>query len=240
MTALDERQERSPRQQLQWSVQNEGAEAIQLGPGDRQTDRADKVAIARLRHVWRFGGMDVEGDGKRAKRLDEVLHPRLIQVEVNFRSSYFFTMADTFVDIGELARRSGLAASALRFYEATGLIEAVRSPGRRRRFPRSTLRKIAFIRAAQNVGLSLDAIKDALATLPQGRAPTKADWEGISTTWTALLDERIAALVRLRNSLGSCIGCGCLSLESCALYNPQDIARSRGAGARYLLGDKPA
>src|SRR3954468_13257014 len=101
-------------------------------------------------------------------------------------------MAASFIDIGELARRSGLAASALRFYGAVGLIEAVRSPGNRRRFPRSTLRKVAFIRAAQNVGLSLDAIKRALDNLPQGRAPTKADWESLAGGWQDLLDEKIA------------------------------------------------
>jgi MerR family redox-sensitive transcriptional activator SoxR len=148
-------------------------------------------------------------------------------------------MADQFIDISELAARSGLAASALRFYENTGLIEAIRSAGNRRRFPRSTLRKVAFIRAAQNVGLTLDAIKGALDGLPSGRTPTKADWENLSTQWAALLDEKIEALQRLRNSLGSCIGCGCLSLERCALYNPDDAARARGFGARYLLGDDP-
>jgi MerR family redox-sensitive transcriptional activator SoxR len=148
-------------------------------------------------------------------------------------------MAEAFIDIGELARRSGLAASALRFYEASGLIEAVRSTGNRRRFPRSTLRKVAFIRAAQNVGVSLDAIREALNGLPQQRAPTRADWEKLSTKWAALLDEKIAALNRLRDSLTSCIGCGCLSLDQCALYNPRDAAHVRGTGARYLLGDDP-
>jgi MerR family redox-sensitive transcriptional activator SoxR len=148
-------------------------------------------------------------------------------------------MADPFVDISELATRSGLAASALRFYESAGLIEAVRSPANRRRFRRSTLRKVAFIRAAQTVGLTLDAIKLALDGLPAGRAPTKADWESLSSQWAALLDEKIAALNRLRDSLGSCIGCGCLSLKRCALYNPDDAARARGFGARYLLGDDP-
>lgn len=148
-------------------------------------------------------------------------------------------MADSFVDIGELAARSGLAASALRFYETVGLIESVRSTGNRRRFPRSTLRKVAFIRAAQNVGLTLEAIKAALDGLPSGRTPTKADWESLSGQWAALLDEKIAALNRLRTSLGACVGCGCLSLERCALYNPEDAARTRGFGARYLLGDDP-
>lgn len=148
-------------------------------------------------------------------------------------------MADAFIDIGELAHRSGVAVSALRFYEARGLIEAVRSPGNRRRFPRSTLRKIALIRAAQALGLSLDIVKAALAGLPQGRAPTKTDWEALSIGWAKLLDDRIAALVRLRGALGSCIGCGCLSLETCALYNPDDQACGRGPGARYLIDDGP-
>lgn len=148
-------------------------------------------------------------------------------------------MADQFIDISELAARSGLAASALRFYETAGLIECIRSSGNRRRFPRSTLRKVAFIRAAQNVGLTLDAIKSTLDNLPSGRTPTKADWENLSSKWTAMLDEKIAALNRLRNSLSACIGCGCLSLERCVLYNPGDAARAGGFGARYLLGDDP-
>jgi MerR family redox-sensitive transcriptional activator SoxR len=143
------------------------------------------------------------------------------------------------IDIAELAARSGVAASALRFYEAEGLIEAFRSPGKRRRFPRATLRRLAFIRAAQAVGLTLEEIKAALARLPQQRTPTKADWEKISTEWAPLLDEKIAALTRLRGALTSCIGCGCLSLANCALYNPGDAARVKGAGARYLLGDDP-
>ncbi|MCC6918351.1 MAG: redox-sensitive transcriptional activator SoxR [Alphaproteobacteria bacterium] len=148
-------------------------------------------------------------------------------------------MAEQFIDISELAARSGLAASALRFYEAEGLIVSLRSAGNRRRFPRSILRKVAFIRAAQNVGLTLDAIKAALGGLPSGRTPTKADWESLSRQWAVLLDEKIAALHRLRNALGSCIGCGCLSLKRCALYNPGDAARAKGFGARYLLGDDP-
>jgi MerR family transcriptional regulator, redox-sensitive transcriptional activator SoxR len=164
-----------------------------------------------------------------------------MQVKVNFNARGFFgiAMPEHFIDISELAARSGLAASALRFYESSGLIEAVRSAGNRRRFPRSTLRKVAFIRAAQNVGLTLDAIKGALDGLPSGRSPTKDDWEDLSSQWAALLDEKIAALQRLRNSLGACIGCGCLSLERCALYNPDDAARAGGFGARYLLGDDP-
>lgn len=148
-------------------------------------------------------------------------------------------MADALIEIGELARRSGVAVSALRFYEARGLIEALRSPGNRRRFPRSTLRKVALIRAAQAIGLPLSAVQSALAALPEGRAPTKADWEALSSGWATLLDQRIAAMVQLREALGSCIGCGCLSLNTCSLYNTGDKARVLGSGPRYLMGNTP-
>jgi MerR family redox-sensitive transcriptional activator SoxR len=148
-------------------------------------------------------------------------------------------MSDPFIDISELAARSGVAASALRFYETCGLIKSVRLPGKRRQFSRSTLRKVAFIRAAQTVGLPLEAIKHALDGLPSGRTPTRADWQNLSSQWAVLLDEKIAALNRLRSSLGACIGCGCLTFKRCALYNPKDAARVRGSGARYLLGDSP-
>jgi len=147
--------------------------------------------------------------------------------------------ADPWVAIGELARRSGVAASALRFYEVAGLLVSGRSGAGRRRYARSALRRVAFIRAAQAVGLSLEEIRTALASLPDGRTPTPADWQQLSRGWKPLLDERIAALTRLRDQLGSCIGCGCLSLSKCALYNPDDRAASRGAGPRYLMGDKP-
>lgn len=149
-------------------------------------------------------------------------------------------MTEALIDIGELARRSGVAVSALRFYEARGLIEALRSPGNRRRFPRSALRKVALIRAAQAIGLPLSAVQSALAALPQGRAPTRSDWEALSSGWASMLDERIAAMVQLRRALGSCIGCGCLSLDTCVLYNAGDQARALGSGPRYLLGDTPA
>ena len=143
------------------------------------------------------------------------------------------------IDIGDLARRTGLAASALRYYEAEGLIHAVSAPGKRRRFDRDTLRRVAFVRAAQGVGLSLEEIRVALARLPQKRTPTKTDWEKIAADWGPALDAKIAALQRLRTSLSSCIGCGCLSLSHCALYNPADAAARNGPGARYLLGDDP-
>lgn len=144
------------------------------------------------------------------------------------------------IAIGDLARRSGLAASALRFYEAEGLIIATRSAGGRRHFRKADLRRIAFIRAAQSLGLSISDIREALASLPDNRTPTKADWERLSNSWRPLLDARIAAMVRLRDTLTNCIGCGCLSLKSCALYNPGDVAHAKGPGARYLMGDRPA
>lgn len=144
---------------------------------------------------------------------------------------------DELLPIGELAVRSGLAPSAIRFYEAQGLISASRTDTGQRRFARHTLRRLAFIRAARRVGLSLDDAAGALATLPQGRAPTKAEWAKLSRNWRRRLDERIANLEQLRDDLTGCIGCGCLSLTSCRLYNPGDAAAGGGAGPRYLLGD---
>jgi MerR family transcriptional regulator, redox-sensitive transcriptional activator SoxR len=141
--------------------------------------------------------------------------------------------------IGEVARRAGVAASALRFYEQQGLIAGGRSAGGRRLFPRHVLRRVAFIRAAQAVGLGLGEIRAALDSLPDGRTPTQADWQRLGRAWQPVLDERIAALQRLRDQLASCIGCGCLSLKACALYNPADAASSRGPGARYLAGERP-
>jgi MerR family transcriptional regulator, redox-sensitive transcriptional activator SoxR len=138
------------------------------------------------------------------------------------------------LSIGEVARRSGVAPSALHYYETLGLISAHRSPGGRRVYERSVLRRLAFVRAAQNVGLSLDEISAALATLPEGRTPTRADWARLSRSWRSRLDEQIAALEALRDGLTSCIGCGCLSLRRCALSNPADVAAEDGAGPRYL------
>jgi MerR family redox-sensitive transcriptional activator SoxR len=136
--------------------------------------------------------------------------------------------------IGEVAARSGFSTSALRFYEKEGLLEAARTAGGQRRYPRSVLRRLAFVRAASNVGLSLDEVRAALATLPAGRAPSKTDWRRLSESWRARLDEQITALEDLRDGLSGCIGCGCLSLRSCRLSNPGDTARAQGAGARYL------
>lgn len=149
------------------------------------------------------------------------------------------TPKPAWMPIGELARRGGVAASALRFYEREGLIHGSRSSGGHRQYPRHVLRRIGFIRAAQAVGLALPEIRAALGSLPAGRTPTKADWQALARGWQPLLDARIEALQRLRSQLGSCIGCGCLSLKACALYNPQDQAARRGPGARYLLGDRP-
>lgn len=144
-------------------------------------------------------------------------------------------MTVTLLPISQVARRSGVAASALRFYESEGLIRSTRLPGKQRRFTSDTLRRVAFIVAAQRVGLSLATVKQALATLPNGRTPTKADWEALSRSWRPLLDARIDELMRLRTQLSSCIQCGCLSLKACALYNRGDAAAKEGPGARRLL-----
>jgi MerR family redox-sensitive transcriptional activator SoxR len=137
--------------------------------------------------------------------------------------------------IGELAVRSGVPASALRYYESRGLIRAARTTGNQRRYDRAELRRVAFVRIAQRVGLSLEEIADALATLPRGRTPTKADWARLSATWRTRLDERIELLERLRERLSSCIGCGCLSLRRCRIANPDDVLAAEGDGPRFLL-----
>ena len=142
------------------------------------------------------------------------------------------------ITIGELAARSGVATSALRFYESAGLISSERTAGNQRRFTRATLRRVAVIRAAQRVGLSLDEIAAALGRLPDRRTPTKEDWERLSRSWRSLVDVRIADLQKLRDDLTGCIGCGCLSLRSCALFNTTDALAARGPGPRILLGDE--
>jgi MerR family transcriptional regulator, redox-sensitive transcriptional activator SoxR len=136
--------------------------------------------------------------------------------------------------IGEVARRAGIATSALRYYEKEGLVSPVRSQGGRRQYTRSVLRRLAFVRAAQTVGLSLQEIRAALAALPEERTPTTADWARLSRSWRDRLDEQIGGLTALRDGLTSCIGCGCLSLRACALSNPDDAVAAAGAGARYL------
>jgi MerR family transcriptional regulator, redox-sensitive transcriptional activator SoxR len=136
--------------------------------------------------------------------------------------------------VSEIAHRSGFAASAIRFYESQGLITATRTAGGQRRFERQMLRRLAFIRAARNVGLSLDEVADALAELPDSRTPTRSDWARLSKTWRTRLDDQIAGLIALRDNLDSCIGCGCLSLKRCAISNPGDSAAVAGSGAVYL------
>ncbi|MDQ6687084.1 MAG: redox-sensitive transcriptional activator SoxR [Actinomycetota bacterium] len=140
------------------------------------------------------------------------------------------------LSVGDVARRSGFVASALRFYESEGLIRATRSPGGRRQFQRSVLRRLAFIRAATNVGLTLDEVRAELGRLPSARNPTKADWQRITVHWRSRLDEQIRALRQLRDGLDSCIGCGCLSLQRCQISNPSDLAggTESAPGAAYL------
>ena len=136
--------------------------------------------------------------------------------------------------VGAVAERSGFAPSALRYYERLGLVESSRTAGGQRRYRRSVLRRLAFVRAARNIGLSLDEVSAALDTLPEGRTPTKADWARLSRSWRSRLDEQIAGLTALRDGLDSCIGCGCLSLRRCAISNPSDLAAGAGPGAAFL------
>jgi len=143
---------------------------------------------------------------------------------------------DNLLTIQEISRRSGVASSALRFYESRGLIRSERSGAGHRRFPRAALRRIAFIVFAQRIGLSLDEIGEALAKLPEHRAPTGRDWAKLSSAWTSRIDARIAELERLKAGLTECIGCGCLSLDRCQFANPGDRAGRRGAGPRYWIG----
>lgn len=143
------------------------------------------------------------------------------------------------LSIGALADRTGLAVSAIRYYEAQGLIRPWRNEGGQRRFERADLRRLSFVMIAQQFGFTLPQIKSELDHLPGGRTPTKADWTRISQSFRATLDQRIATLTKLRDDLDGCIGCGCLSLEACALYNPEDKARKKGQGPRYLMGDRP-
>ena len=144
------------------------------------------------------------------------------------------------LSIGQLAERTGAAVSAIRFYEERGLIESVRSPGGQRRFERATVRRVSFVRIAQGLGFSLADIRAQLDGLPDRRTPTVRDWEKLSGRFAADIDRRIAGLEQLRDRLTRCIGCGCLSLSHCRLYNPEDRASSLGEGPRYLLGDSAA
>ncbi len=139
--------------------------------------------------------------------------------------------------IGDLAHRTGLSVSAIRFYEKKGLISPDRNAGNQRRYEGSDIRRLSFILIAQQIGLSIDDIKAAMAELPDGRTPTKADWSKISRKFRKTLDERIRMMERMRDNLDGCIGCGCLSLKACQLYNPDDKARRLGVGPRYIISD---
>jgi len=145
---------------------------------------------------------------------------------------------DSELTIGAVSERSGVSPSALRFYETEGLIHATRTDGGQRRYARDALRRVSFIRVAQQVGLSLDEIREALASLPQNRTPTARDWQRLSNSWRPRIDHQIAMLERLRDRLAGCIGCGCLSLKFCRLLNPDDQAAQRGPGPRYILDDE--
>ncbi len=142
------------------------------------------------------------------------------------------------LSIGQIASRTGLSVSAIRFYESRGLIAAMRNSGGQRRFLRSDIRRLSFVLIAQQLGLSITEIQAVLAELPQGRTPTQKDWARISNLIRETLNTRIATLTRLRDNLDGCIGCGCLSLKKCALYNPDDRVSIQGAGPRYLLSDE--
>ncbi|MGH1490743.1 MAG: redox-sensitive transcriptional activator SoxR [Acidimicrobiales bacterium] len=144
---------------------------------------------------------------------------------------------DDEMTIGETARRIGISTSALRFYEDSGLISARRTPGGQRRYARDVLRRVAFIRAAQSVGLKLAEIRESLAELPGDRAPTKDEWEEFASQWRPRLEHQIAVLEAIRDKLSLCIGCGCQSLDACEIFNPGDRAAEQGPGAQYLLGD---
>jgi MerR family redox-sensitive transcriptional activator SoxR len=141
--------------------------------------------------------------------------------------------------IGDFAARSGVAPSALRYYEREGLIRSTRTGGNQRRYLRSELRRVAFIKIAQQVGVSLDEIRDALAELPEERTPTKADWARLSAHWRGRLEERIVLMQRLRDQLTGCIGCGCLSLQKCKLINPADRLAGRGPGPQMIVNPPP-
>lgn len=142
--------------------------------------------------------------------------------------------------VGQLSTRSGVPVSALHFYEGKGLIHSRRTAGNQRRYPRDTLRRVAFIRVAQRVGIPLRMVGEALAGLPEGRTPTRDDWARLSADWRTELDTRIDQLVRLRDKLSDCIGCGCLSLDRCALRNPHDQLGDKGTGPRRLLTERLA
>ncbi len=142
--------------------------------------------------------------------------------------------------IGQLSLRTGIAISAIRYYETQGLIYPDRNAGGQRQFRRADIRRLSFVRIAQQFGFSIERIAEQLSSLPNGRTPNKADWGRIAVKFRAELDARIETLTELRDNLDGCIGCGCLSLQKCKLYNPNDEARHKGSGPRYLMGDKSA
>ena len=169
------------------------------------------------------------------------LHQTTSSSELEVKADLCFPVRiDDLLTIGEVAKRSGVAASALRFYEDRGLIGSERAGSGHRRYPRAVLRRIAFIVFAQRIGLTLDEIKEELGKLPGDHAPNRRDWSRLSASWTSRIDERIAELERLRAGLTECIGCGCLSLDRCQLANPGDRAGRSGPGPRYWVGDPPA
>jgi len=143
------------------------------------------------------------------------------------------------ISIGHLAARTGLSVSAIRYYETQGLIASERSAGGQRRFLRSDIRRLSFVQIAQQVGFTIEQIKNQLDALPNGRTPTKSDWAKMGAGFRSALDEKINAVTKMRELLDGCIGCGCLSLDKCKLYNPDDRAYTHGAGPRYLMGDAP-
>ncbi len=143
------------------------------------------------------------------------------------------------ITIGAMARRTGLAVSAIRYYESQSLIAPNRNAGGQRRYPKSDIRRLSFVIIAQKLGFTLTQIREVLTRLPEARTPTEADWERIAKAFRADLDAKIDTLTRLRDDLGGCIGCGCLSMKRCALFNPADQAAAKGPGPRYLLGDRP-
>lgn len=147
---------------------------------------------------------------------------------------------DPLLSIGAVAERTGLAVSAIRYYESIGIISSDRASSGHRRFRRSTIRRLSFVMVCQRLGYSLDDIKDHLEALPEGRTPTEKDWTTMAASFAAELDRRMAELSQLREKLDGCIGCGCLSLERCAIYNTDDKAAALGDGPRYLLGDSPS
>jgi MerR family transcriptional regulator, redox-sensitive transcriptional activator SoxR len=160
-----------------------------------------------------------------------------LEVKHFFKLAMTTLKSTTLMTIGQCAKRASVTVSTLRFYEERGLVPSLRNAGGQRIYPRASLRRIAFVRAAQAVGLSLEDIAHALATLPDSRSPTAADWAKLSAQWVPTLDARIATLIALRDNLTSCIGCGCLSLKKCALYNPQDRAALNGNGARAWVSN---